>query len=292
MHDTSIRKNEDKPKGHPRQRAVIIILLMAFAAAGIGVAWRLLSYHVPSKPTGQIFYVRQEDPRGEGQIMVLDLAAGSRQEVTSLSLPQYTFAPDTSPDGKWQAVWQKGTSLSDIYYLYIRPVEVKENRIFGPFNALYNWATWSPDSKWVIFSAFPELIDPKMDKHDSELWFLNLETGEQGALTDNTDDDYSPLFSPDGTKIIYVTLLDGARRLRIMDLAADQRRELVLPQPIIPEPEAIVYTFTWSPDSQWIAFERNNAGSSDIWIVRADGTDLQGIAMEPFIGENIPVWLP
>jgi len=43
MFDTLKRKNDDKPKGLPRPKAVMVGLFIAFALTVIGVGWRVLS---------------------------------------------------------------------------------------------------------------------------------------------------------------------------------------------------------------------------------------------------------
>jgi TolB protein len=43
----------------------------------------------------------------------------------------------------------------------------------------------------------------------------------------------------------------------------------------------------WSPDGAWLAFTSSREGQPDVWLVRADGTDLRRITSDP-----APEWLP
>jgi Tol biopolymer transport system component len=51
-----------------------------------------------------------------------------------------------------------------------------------------------------------------------------------------------------------------------------------------------VVSFSWSPDSQWITFEADQKGLSDIYLMRVNGSELQGIATEPYLWERGPIW--
>ncbi len=48
----------------------------------------------------------------------------------------------------------------------------------------------------------------------------------------------------------------------------------------------------WSPDSQRIAFVSGRSGNSDIWVMDADGTNLQNITNTSDANEFNPVWSP
>jgi TolB protein len=43
----------------------------------------------------------------------------------------------------------------------------------------------------------------------------------------------------------------------------------------------IVRTPRWSPDGQWILFAADRTGSYDLYLIRADGTDLRQITHHP-----------
>lgn len=51
----------------------------------------------------------------------------------------------------------------------------------------------------------------------------------------------------------------------------------------------------WSPDQSWIAITRKAAGASmgkQIWLMRPDGSDAQGLTDETEIHHGLPVWSP
>jgi hypothetical protein len=59
-------------------------------------------------------------------------------------------------------------------------------------------------------------------------------------------------------------------------------------------PNERLYYPVWSPDSQWIAFQRRQSGEViGLYLVRADGTDLQPLLVnEEYRGAYNFVWIP
>jgi TolB protein len=48
----------------------------------------------------------------------------------------------------------------------------------------------------------------------------------------------------------------------------------------------------WSPDGQRLVFASERAGSSDLWIVDADGSNLEQLTRDPDRDERQPWWSP
>jgi TolB protein len=45
----------------------------------------------------------------------------------------------------------------------------------------------------------------------------------------------------------------------------------------------------WSPDGAWLAFESDRGGTSDIWIMRHDGSDAQNLS-DGSSDDSFPSW--
>src|SRR6202011_1912303 len=62
---------------------------------------------------------------------------------------------------------------------------------------------WSPDGGWVIYSSY---------RNDAmELWILDLSTGSAKPLLSNGAVNVEPRFSPDGSRIVFVSTLYNKR---------------------------------------------------------------------------------
>jgi TolB protein len=93
------------------------------------------------------------------------------------------------------------------------------------------------------------------------------------ALTDNHADDISPMWSPDGTQIAFISYRNGNAEIYLVeaDCAPDEcetrarRLTLSLGLDLLP---------VWSPDSRRIAFMSDRGGDLEIYIMDANCSDL------------------
>lgn len=98
--------------------------------------------------------------------------------------------------------------------------------------------TWTPDGKSLVLGANRQ-DDWIHDPMESELWSVDIATGEMTQLTDRNGPDFAPTISPDGSKIAYIGFDDRemgyhSREVYVMDrkdgsvqvLATDLDREI------------------------------------------------------------------
>ncbi len=76
--------------------------------------------------------------------------------------------------------------------------------------------------------------------------------------------DRSPAWSPDGTKIAFLSFRKGDGEIYVMDGDGSNVRELTFSLATDDDP-------AWAPDGRSIAFESYRTGDPEIWIMRADG---------------------
>ena len=83
-----------------------------------------------------------------------------------------------------------------------------------------------------------------------------LTTGQATALT--------PRFSPDYSKILYLSYLNGNPRIYIYDLATNSQR-------LIAQTGNPTFAPRWSPDGRWILYSMAIGGNTDIYKISASG---------------------
>lgn len=112
---------------------------------------------------------------------------------------------------------------------------------------------------------------------DTEIYAMNPDGSNQTSLTDNSVNDSSPAWSPNGTKMaftrsdaIYIMDADGENQILLVSNAS---------QPV------------WSPDGTKMAFVRNQDGDAEIYTMNADGTEQTNITNTPE-GDIEPTWSP
>src|SRR3989454_329506 len=127
---------------------------------------------------------------------------------------------------------------------------------------------WSPDGSKIVFITGCSGVD---------IWVMNADGSGLANLTNSPAGYGNPTWSPDGARIAS----DG---ITIMN--ADGTGVRVLPYGIEPD---------WSPDGTMIAFSSGYPfnGVGDIYVMRADGTDITGLTNgHGRLESNRPRWRP
>ena len=168
------------------------------------------------------------------------------------------------------------------------PVQVTE----GP-DGIENYGVPSPDGSLLALSKYPATGDPTEPFGGGGIFVADPDGGNERQVTETPPGgvDEWPDISPDGTRIaftrghvgdeggLFVVNLDGSGLTRIV--AGDE-------EPLRPR---------WSADGSWIAFH-NNGGrflseSSNVWVVKADGSGLRQLTFATGQGQAFfPTWSP
>jgi tricorn protease len=102
-------------------------------------------------------------------------------------------------------------------------------------------AVWSPDGKWIAYVSD--------QSGEDEVWIRPQDgSGEPRALTSGADTyKYEIVWSPDSKRIAWT---DKLNRLQFVEVESKQVT-------LVAQSEAFeIRDFTWSPDSQWLAFTK------------------------------------
>ena len=154
---------------------------------------------------------------------------------------------------------------------------------------------------------------PPYDDPNRDVFALNPRTGRVTRLTDDPAGDYSPRWSPDGTRIVFTSERDDSRDIWVMDADGSGQRRVTTSSASefdpawspdgtrvayaraedetdtniyavsVDDPAAMPVQLTdaagfddqpsWSPDGRTIAFDSRRTGSIDIWTMDADGSN-------------------
>jgi dipeptidyl aminopeptidase/acylaminoacyl peptidase len=103
----------------------------------------------------------------------------------------------------------------------------------------------SPDGKQIIFTR--TWVDKSKDQYRSNLWIIDVDGSRVRELTSGARNDSSPVWSPDGKRIAFLSDRDGTNQLHVMWL---DTREIAQLTHLEQAPNGI----KWSPDGKQIAF--------------------------------------
>lgn len=117
----------------------------------------------------------------------------------------------------------------------------------------------SPDGGTIVFSR--GYVDIMRDQSRSNLWVINVAGDRLRQATDGAWSDSSPVWSPDGKKLAFLSDRSGTSQLHVM--WADTREQLQLTRL-----ERAPGSITWSPDGKLIAFTNMVPDESPILPVR------------------------
>ncbi|MGD9049978.1 MAG: hypothetical protein PVF77_18135, partial [Anaerolineae bacterium] len=228
---------------------------------------------------GQVIAFTSDRADGEGDIYVMAVPDSAEQGTPSPQRltddPAYDAWPTWSPDGSQIAFMSTRSGNPDIYVMNADGSNVRQ-LTDHPANDI--WPEWSPDGARI---AFPSRRDGNF-----EIYVINADGTNLQRLTNTPGHEDFPAWSPDGRQIVYtrsesdkgtfvMTLLDGA--------AADGAERRLL--------DFIAFEPAWSPDGTQIAFASDHEGFRAIYVMDADGGNLQKLS-DTRAGENCPAWSP
>jgi Tol biopolymer transport system component/C-terminal processing protease CtpA/Prc len=127
----------------------------------------------------------------------------------------------------------------------------------------------SPDGKEIAFAS------------GGDIWTVPADGGEARLLISNPADESRPLYSPDGTKLAFISTRTGAGDIYVLTLTTGALERLTFSD----SPSNLD---GWSRDGQWIYFTSNTtdvAGQGDILRVRSTGGTPLEVSHERYLNE-------
>jgi Tol biopolymer transport system component len=145
-----------------------------------------------------------------------------------------------------------------------------------PPDEIYPPVAWTADGQRLAFVDRGPITDPQA----GGIYSVSLDGSDRRLLVLGGQE---PAFSPDGSKLAYLAYSDGGRSdgIYIADADGGNPRALILSTDARAAP---LFSPTWSPDGQSVAFLRGNTNSqggttsATIVVVDADGSNERVIA--------------
>ncbi|MBM3956037.1 MAG: biopolymer transporter Tol [Planctomycetes bacterium] len=163
-------------------------------------------------PDGRtIVFVSDRD--GDPDIYLMDADGGNVRQLTDQ--PGYDGGPFFSPDGTW-ICYRTDRLEKDMLQIHVMRADGSDDVALTAGNAVH-WAPyWHPRKPWLIWTG-ADHSDPTA-RPNYDLWIARYEAGPTGPLragpplrlTDHPGADVLPVFSPDGTLLMWTASRDEA----------------------------------------------------------------------------------
>ena len=107
---------------------------------------------------------------------------------------------------------------------------------------------------------------------NNEIYAMNADGTQQTNLTKNPAQEFTPTWSPDGTRLAFARNRSGNSEIYVVNANGSGLTNLS-------KGVANGYrSFDWSPDATALAFESYRSGTSEIYVANADGSGLRNIS--------------
>ena len=265
----------------------------------------------------RIYYVHRDEGDDRKEIWAMDYDGGNKERVTNYR--NLSLTPSVSPDGKRIAFT---TFLEGIPKIYVHSLETGRRLQFYNQDASLNTTpSFSPDGLTVFFASSPSgrsqiyrsdldggnlrriSYSDSIDVHPSvnprtgaQIAFVSDATGQPQVYLMGTDgasrrrisqgggDAVQPAWDPTGERLAFAWTRGyeiGNYNIFLADVASGRYTQLTHSRGRNEHP-------TFSPSGTHIVFSSDRMGSTQIWSMRADGTQLRQLTSQ---GRNeSPVW--
>lgn len=209
--------------------------------------------------------------RGGWRIWIMDQDGGNARRLIGdgFGTESYEFDPAFNALGD-KVVYSRG---GDLYQVSVGSGATRQ------LTRTADIAEFQPD-----VSTNGELVFVMKTGAGSEIAMMDLRTGRRVQLTKSAARELSPVWSPDGKRILFYSDQDGGFEMFLMD-ADGGRVKRVLTDGAFKEygirrgrylnldegwNTCLQYRASFSPDGQWISFSADTSGSREIFLTSID----------------------
>ncbi|WP_455243093.1 Tol-Pal system beta propeller repeat protein TolB [Petrachloros mirabilis] len=210
--------------------------------------------------------------RNTQDIDMIELATGKRWTIFSQG--GLNITPALSPDGNFLAFASSHEGNSEIYKLDTRTKALQRLTV-NPAGELS--PAWSPTGKELAFVS-DRVGGP-------QIFLMSADGSNVRRLTYEGDYNAAPVWSPRGNWIAYVCRTARKEyKLCVTSPDGQKRMQLTTGSGVDDSP-------SWSPDGRHLTFSSTADGKSHIYMINADGKDLERLTFEGN-HNSAPTWSP
>jgi TolB protein len=212
-------------------------------------------------------YFNATNPRSYAHTIADEIHQQQRQ-LRGVARTKIAFVSDRNRDSLSGTVEKR-----DVKEVYIADYDGANERRITVSRQLNLTPSWSPDARAIAYTSYRPLPDVIV----SFIYQGLLQNPTKGVGTN-----YVPVYSPDGTRIAFMSGRDGNPEIYVVNADGSNTRRLT-------NHPAGDGTPTWSPNSQQLAFVSDRTGTPQIYLMGADGSNVRRITMNESWADQ-PTW--
>ena len=210
-------------------------------------------------------------------------ADGTQQRPLTQSGEAGVYAPDWSPDGERIAFSSYSAGGNPGIQIMNADGSERETITDSPEGVGSFHPSWSPDGENIVFTKQEEPSEIAQGIPVNEIHVIGADGSNEKRLVRGPGVGF-PAFSPDGTKIAFVSKQDRDTGIYVMDADGTNVEKLAGSATDDTAP-------SWSSSGERIVYSGEGALGTEIRVVNADGTRERSVTDSPTEGID-PVWLP
>ncbi len=218
--------------------------------------------------TTKIFFVGERD--GVKNIFMMNFGGHRVRKITNNR--SINIFPSPSPGGRSVAYISFKDGSPAVFVKNLNTNRTVKLNLLGPAD----YVAWSPTGSKLAIALTP-------DRYNTEIYTVDTNGRDLKQLTFTGGINTSPSFSPNGSRIVFVSNRGGSPQVYIMNFdGSDQRRITYNGSNYNTSP-------AWSPDGQKIAFTSLIKGVLQVCIINTNGTGEKQVTDTPYSALH-PAW--
>jgi eukaryotic-like serine/threonine-protein kinase len=230
-------------------------------------------------PDGQQLLVtdRASAQDAHASILLISTENGQRQILFTANVP-YLATAAYSPDSKYIAFVQGAGFLAQ--ELFALRTDTKETTQLTSDKALLDGFTWTPDSKFILFSSTRSGM--------AGLWRISAAGGAATPLLGGIENPLSPTVPLEGGLLAFISEHLNTNGWRVPGPTAKSPG----PATKLIASSRSQHEFSYSPDGTKIAFGSDRSGPNEIWVCNSDGSNPVQLTSLANFATGTPRWSP